>query len=95
MRRRVPLSLLNPRDNRAPVPSGAGMGAAAVEESPSPVSRIVPLCPGSRIMVEIEEPASREEEEATAMIWTPAADPKSNAPKKRGRPKGSKNKRKP
>ena len=40
MRRRQILSHLNPRDNRAPVPSGAGLGAAAApaELSP-PVSR--------------------------------------------------------
>jgi hypothetical protein len=38
MRRRQIFSGLNARDNRAPVPSGAGMGAAAVETS-SPVSR--------------------------------------------------------
>jgi hypothetical protein len=38
MRRRQIFSHLNARDNRAPVPSGAGMGAAAVETS-SPVSR--------------------------------------------------------
>jgi hypothetical protein len=40
MRRRQILAQLNPRDNRAPVPSGAGMGAAAVDPNqPSPVSR--------------------------------------------------------
>ena len=39
MRRRQLLSHLNPRDNRAPVPSGAGMGPAAVTPPPSPVSR--------------------------------------------------------
>ncbi|MEK1929843.1 MAG: hypothetical protein AAAC47_08640 [Pararhizobium sp.] len=39
MRRRVPLTNLNPRDHRAPVPSGAGMGAAAVSPALPPVSR--------------------------------------------------------
>lgn len=71
--------------NPAPVPSGFGSGPAAVAASPSPVSR--------------------EQEEAKAVIWTPApeftvnldefmtpaSDPVSNAPKKRGRPIGSKN----
>jgi hypothetical protein len=85
MRRRVPLTNLNPRDCRAHVPSCAGMGAAAVDPNqPSPVSRA--------------------EEEAKAIIWepatinldqfmTPGTDPEA-APlvKRRGRPKGSKNK---
>lgn len=74
MRRRQFFSQLNPVDNRAPVPSGAGSGPAAAQtERPSPVSR--------------------EEEEKSAQIWTPATDPTA-APlvKKRGRPKGSKNK---
>jgi hypothetical protein len=41
MRRRQIFSHLNARDNRAPVPSGAGMGAAAASQSdlPPPVSR--------------------------------------------------------
>jgi hypothetical protein len=41
MRRRQIFSHLNARDNRAPVPSGAGMGAATASQPdlPSPVSR--------------------------------------------------------
>lgn len=74
MRRRQIFSHLNPRDNRAPVPSGAGMGAAAVTPPPSPVSR--------------------EGEDAAALIWTPTTDVTAAVQvKKRGRPKGSKNKR--
>jgi hypothetical protein len=75
MRRRQIFSHLNARDNRAPVPSGAGMGAATASQPDLP------------------SPVSREEEEAAAQIWTPATDPTA-APlvKRRGRPKGSKNK---
>jgi hypothetical protein len=87
MRRRQILAQLNSSDNRAPVPSGAGMGAAAVLNSPSPVSA----------------PLTRAEEEAKAIIWdpveinldqfmTPGTDPEA-APlvkKVRGWPKGKK-----
>jgi hypothetical protein len=91
MRRRQAFAQLNPRDNRAPVPSGAGMGAAAVTP---------PLPPFSPIL-------SREEEEALAEIWTPTmtieeaqreglltpqTDPTANVPKKKGWPKGKKRK---
>jgi hypothetical protein len=86
MRRRQILAQLNPRDNRAHVPSCAGMGAAAATNRvPSPVSTL-----------------TREEEEAKAIIWepveinldqfmTPGTDPEA-APlvKRRGWPKGKK-----
>jgi hypothetical protein len=73
MRRRQIFSGLNARDNRAPVPSGAGMGAAAVETS---------------------SPVSREEEDATAQIWTPTTDVTAAVQVKRkpGWPKGKKRK---
>jgi hypothetical protein len=73
MRRRQIFSHLNARDNRAPVPSGAGMGAAAVETS---------------------SPVSREEEDATAQIWTPTTDVTAAVQVKRkpGWPKGKKRK---
>lgn len=87
MRRRQAFSQLNPRDNRASVPSGAGMGAAAVTSAPSPVSA----------------PLTREEEEAAALIWepvsvntetghvlTPSTDPTANVRRKPGWPKGKK-----
>jgi hypothetical protein len=89
MRRRQIFSGLNARDNRAPVPSGAGMGAATASQPDLP------------------SPVSREEEEKTAQIWepsfagkvgdvhiwTPTTDVTAAVQvKKRGRPKGSKNK---
>ena len=74
MRRRQIFSHLNARDNRAPVPSGAGMGAATASQPDLP------------------SPVSREEEEAAAQIWTPTTDVTAAVQvKKRGRPKGSKN----
>jgi hypothetical protein len=42
---------------------------------------------------DLPSPVSREEEEATAQIWTPTTDVTAAVQvKKRGRPKGSKNK---
>jgi hypothetical protein len=82
MRRRQILAQLNSRDNRASVPSGAGMGAAAVETS-SPVSR------------EEEEAKAIIWEPATINLdqfMTPGTDPEA-APlvkKVRGWPKGKK-----
>jgi hypothetical protein len=74
MRRRQIFSHLNARDNRAPVPSGAGMGAATASQPDLP------------------SPVSREEEEGKAQIWTPTTDVTAAVQvKKRGRPKGSKN----
>jgi hypothetical protein len=83
MRRRVPLTNLNPRDHRAPVPSGAGMGAAAVLNLPSPVSR-----EEEEAKARIWEPVSINTE--MGHVLTPATDPTANAPKKAGWPKGKK-----
>jgi hypothetical protein len=76
MRRRQIFSHLNARDNRAPVPSGAGMGAATASQPDLP------------------SPVSREEEEATAQIWTPTTDVTAavQVKKKPGWPKGKKRK---
>jgi hypothetical protein len=89
MRRRQIFSHLNARDNRAPVPSGAGMGAAAVEAS-SPVSReeeeakaVIWQFAGEPVNMTITD----------GEVWTPTTDVTAAVQvKKRGRPKGSKNK---
>lgn len=82
MRRRQIFSQLNPRDNRAPVPSGAGMGAAAVAPSPSPVSRAE-----EEAKALIWQPVEINLDE----FMTPGTDPEA-APlvKRRGWPKGKK-----
>lgn len=75
MRRRQHFAAMNPRDNRAPVPSGAGMGAAAVD-GPSPVSRAEEEAKALIWHLPVEE------------TLTPATDPTA-APlvRKRGRPR--------
>lgn len=95
MRRRQILSQLNPRDNRAPVPSGAGMGAAAASQSdlPSPVSREEEDAKALiwKFTGTYEHPIG---DERNQVGWgvTPATDPTGNAPKRRGWPKGKKRK---
>jgi hypothetical protein len=103
MRRRVPLTNLNPRDHRAPVPSGAGMGAAAVLNLPSPVSRAEEEAK-AHIWRPIPEDRLKDLPDGTAIectlsiatgktsyaVMTPATDPTANAPKKAGWPKGKK-----
>lgn len=91
------------QNNRAPVPSGAGMGAAAVTPPPSPVSRAeeerkAAIWEVTRTFVD-GAPVDHDRKDGVLQVYlgglpTPASDPLSNAPKKRGRPKGSKNKRK-
>jgi hypothetical protein len=83
MRRRQILAQLNSRDNRAHVPSCAGMGAAAVIDTPSPVSRAE-----EEAKAIIWEPATINLDQ----FMTPGTDPEA-APlvkKVRGRPKGKK-----
>jgi hypothetical protein len=84
MRRRIPLTNLNPRDNRAPVPSGAGMGPAAAShpDLPSPVSRAE-----EEAKARIWEPV----EINLDQFMTPGTDTEA-APlvKRRGWPKGKK-----
>lgn len=80
MRRRQSFSQLNPLNNRAPVPSGAGMGAAApVVDRVPPVSR--------------EEEERDALIWKIDPVMTPGTDPEA-APlvKRRGWPKGKKRK---
>jgi hypothetical protein len=84
MRRRQILAQLNSRDNRAHVPSCAGMGAAAVLNSPSPVSTLTRE--EEEAKAKIWEPV----EINLDQFMTPATDPTANAPAKRGWPKGKK-----
>lgn len=85
MRRRQILSHLNPRDNRAPVPSGAGMGAATAShpDLPSPVSRAE-----EEASARIWEPV----EINLDQFMTPGTDPEAAPLVKRARgwPKGKK-----
>jgi hypothetical protein len=104
MRRRQIFSGLNARDNRAPVPSGAGMGAATASQPdlPSPVSREeekksefiwLPVHPSNVEFVERVGTVVGKVGDVTVYdLPTPSTDPMSNAPKKRGWPKGKKRK---
>jgi hypothetical protein len=91
MRRRQIFSGLNARDNRAPVPSGAGMGAATVTtESLSPVSR-----EEEEAAAVIWEPSADDRITLEgSKIWTPTTDVTAAVQVKRkpGWPKGKKRK---
>jgi hypothetical protein len=78
--------------NPAPVPSGVGSGPAAVAPSPSPVSREEEEAKALiwKFVGTYEYPIGDPRNNGGWEV-TPATDPQSNAPKKRGRPKGSKN----
>lgn len=98
MRRRQVFAQQN---NRAPVPSGAGVGAAAVTPPPSPVSREeeeakAPIWTVSRTWhdgggVDTEEKDGKIHVYLGGLPKTPATDPQSNLPRKKGGwPKGKK-----
>lgn len=76
----------------ASVPSGVGSGPAAVTPSPSPVSAVSRAEEEAKAVIWQQPHYEEDEFTGPDLVLTPATDPTA-APmvKKRGRPKGSKN----